>query len=67
MPLYEYACPGCGQTFDKLVRGFSEPTEVDCPNCGGRHAKRKISMTADTAHGRGSSSYSGGGGCSTGT
>jgi putative FmdB family regulatory protein len=68
MPLYEYDCPNCGRTFDKLVRGFSDAGEVDCPNCGGTHAKRKLSMPADSARGRSStSSFSGGAACSSGS
>jgi len=53
MPLYDYDCPGCGQTFEKRVR-MSQADEVPCPNCGGTHTKRKISRIAV----RGTSTYS---------
>ena len=33
MPLYEYQCQGCGQTFEKLT--FHEEGQVRCPKCGG--------------------------------
>lgn len=56
MPIFEYECPGCGQRFDKLVRGGA-PSEVPCPNCGGTHTRRVLSTFASF----GSSSSSGGG------
>jgi putative FmdB family regulatory protein len=46
MPLYEYHCPGCGDTFDKLVR-FSEADKMPiCPNCGETETRKKISAGA---------------------
>jgi len=37
MPIYEYRCRGCGNRFEKLVRGRER---VTCPECGaGRLAK----------------------------
>ncbi|MBE2268040.1 MAG: zinc ribbon domain-containing protein [Anaerolinea sp.] len=45
MPLYEYDCPGCGQTFEKRV-SMSQADAVTCPNCGGKHPQRKLSRIA---------------------
>jgi len=46
MPLYEYTCPSCGATFDKLVR-FSEADKIPaCPNCGEKETRKKISAGA---------------------
>ena len=46
MPLYEYHCPSCGQSFDKLVR-FSEADKIPvCPNCGEKETRKKISAGA---------------------
>jgi putative FmdB family regulatory protein len=46
MPLYEYRCPDCGQTFDKIVR-FSEADKIPiCPNCGENNAQKLISASA---------------------
>ncbi len=46
MPLYEYSCPSCGQSFDKLVR-FSEAEKIPvCPNCGEKETRKKISAGA---------------------
>lgn len=44
MPIYEYACPTCGQDFEKLVR-LSDPTPA-CPNCGGADATKKVSAAS---------------------
>jgi len=46
MPLYEYTCPNCGGSFDKLVR-FSEADKIPaCPNCGEKETRKKISAGA---------------------
>jgi putative FmdB family regulatory protein len=46
MPLYEYHCPSCGNTFDKIVR-FSEADKVPiCPHCGEKDTRKKISASA---------------------
>lgn len=37
MPLYEYMCTKCGNTFEQLVFGEGEPT--GCPKCQGRVEK----------------------------
>ncbi|MCJ7734668.1 MAG: zinc ribbon domain-containing protein [Anaerolineales bacterium] len=46
MPLYEYQCPGCGETFDKLV-SFSEADKIPvCPKCGEQNTRKMISAAA---------------------
>lgn len=35
MPLYEYQCTKCAQTFEKIQK-FSDPPVTECPNCGGK-------------------------------
>lgn len=46
MPLYEYHCPSCGGSFDKLVR-FSEAGQLPvCPSCGEQKTQKKISAGA---------------------
>jgi putative FmdB family regulatory protein len=32
MPIYEYACPGCGARFEKLVRRFGEAVSCASPD-----------------------------------
>ncbi len=46
MPLYEFDCPGCGRTFEKLVRSASAVDQVVCPLCGNQHVKKKLSTFA---------------------
>lgn len=41
MPIYEYACPTCGQDFEKRL--FRTTEKVDCPSCGGSDVKRRLS------------------------
>ena len=59
MPLYEYTCSKCGESFDKIVR-FSEADQIPaCPNCGEQETRKKISAGAMI----GSSKSGSSGGC----
>lgn len=51
MPIYEYACPSCGNQFE-LMQSFSASTEQDCPKCGAV-ATRKISQSGFVLKGSG--------------
>lgn len=44
MPIYEYACNGCGRRFEKLVRRFGE--EVSCPGCESGAVDKQLSVFA---------------------
>jgi len=44
MPIYEYACNGCGSRFEKLVRRFTE--EVACPSCASEAVDKQLSVFA---------------------
>jgi putative FmdB family regulatory protein len=44
MPIYEYACGGCGNRFEKLVRRFAE--EVSCPACASATVDKQLSVFA---------------------
>ena len=44
MPIYEYACNGCGSRFEKLVRRFAEP--VSCPSCASEAVDKQLSVFA---------------------
>ena len=52
MPIFEYACKGCGTHFETLVRSNSPaPT---CPECQGAELEKLISRPAiksETTHG----------------
>lgn len=46
MPLYEFDCLSCGQSFEKLVRSVAAINEVVCPVCGQTHVQKKLSTFA---------------------
>lgn len=46
MPIFEYACRGCGHRFEQLVRGSTKPV---CPSCGGRKVAKQLSVFAVSA------------------
>jgi putative FmdB family regulatory protein len=41
VPLYDYECLDCGETFEALVRNNNTPA---CPGCQGRKLKQLISL-----------------------
>jgi putative FmdB family regulatory protein len=43
MPLYDFRCTACQQTFELLVRGSTEPA---CPHCASAALERQVSLTA---------------------
>lgn len=45
MPLYGYACPDCGKTFDVLQK-FSDAPVTTCPSCGAVNVHKKLSAPA---------------------
>ena len=49
MPIYEYACPGCKQDFELLLRSSERP---ECPNCGSGRVQRRVSVPAVHRAGR---------------
>jgi len=43
MPLYEYRCRGCGDTFETLRGSHDKDADVECPQCGEKKAEKLIS------------------------
>ena len=43
MPIYDYRCGACQQSFELLVRSSSEPA---CPHCASTALERQVSLTA---------------------
>lgn len=52
MPIYEYQCPGCGHSFEKLQKMSDDPI-TDCPECGGDQVKKLVSQSAFILKGSG--------------
>jgi len=46
MPMYEYACRGCGHEFETLVRAGSNP---ECPTCHSKELEKLLSVFATTS------------------
>ena len=44
MPIYEYDCQSCGDSFDKLVRSTATVTKVTCPACSSGEVKKRLSL-----------------------
>jgi len=43
MPIFDFRCSACQQTFELLVRSSSEPA---CPHCASTALERQVSLTA---------------------
>jgi putative FmdB family regulatory protein len=66
MPVYEYICQDCAGEFEKRV-SFSEADQMqDCPTCGSKHSKKKISMFASKTTGASTSNASSSSSCGSG-
>ena len=46
MPIFEFVCTECEETFEGLVLSLSRIDEVVCPSCGGDKVKKKMSTFA---------------------
>jgi putative FmdB family regulatory protein len=63
MPIYEYACLDCRQTFEVLT-GYAEREAARiCPACAGASVKPLFSRVSVLSGGQGTESASGGCGC----
>jgi putative FmdB family regulatory protein len=51
MPLYEYRCTQCGESFEIMLR-FSESNRIPaCPKCDSTNTQKKISNVASFGQG----------------
>ena len=48
MPIFEYACQGCGNAFELLVRSDTVP---ECPQCHSHQLDKQLSVFATAAAG----------------
>ena len=46
MPLFEFECNNCNNSFEDLVRDNDEIENVICPFCGNSSNKKKVSTFA---------------------
>lgn len=49
MPLYEYKCQECRETFEILQRMGAGPDGLACPTCGGHELRKEHSTFAAVA------------------
>jgi len=63
MPLYEFQCTECELGFEELVRTATAIDEVECPMCGSRHVRRKVSTFASKGSASGGNAYAAASAC----
>lgn len=44
MPIYEYHCADCGAHFEKFLRSMFSKETITCPECGGDHVAKGLSL-----------------------
>ncbi len=44
MPIFEFVCLDCGDSFDKLVKSSYAITDIKCPSCESQDIKKKLSL-----------------------
>ncbi len=49
MPIYEYRCEECNESFQVLVRLLSRPAKLICPKCGSNRVKKAVSRLGISA------------------
>ncbi len=54
MPMFEYRCESCGETFEQLMRSSDRDEDLNCPSCGAKHPKKLLSSFSATMNGIGS-------------
>lgn len=63
MPIFEYRCKNCDQTFEELIRS-SDAGRVKCPHCDSKRTERQLSVfAARTAESPTPTSFGGCGRC----
>ena len=46
MPLYDFSCQDCQQTFEKIVRTSDEQDGIACPTCSSHKVEKLLSVPA---------------------
>jgi len=63
MPLYEYQCSSCGEEFEQIVSFSKADLMPDCPICGSKDTRKKISVAASFGSSSAGSAASSGSSC----
>ncbi|HLE16141.1 MAG TPA: zinc ribbon domain-containing protein [Anaerolineales bacterium] len=53
MPIFEFVCTSCGESFEELMRSASAVEEAICPSCGSSQVKKQISTFSARLSGAG--------------
>jgi len=61
MPIFEYACKDCGQSFERIVARHDSTT--DCPHCNSHRVEKQLSIFAVAGASDGEMSMDAGAGC----
>jgi putative FmdB family regulatory protein len=56
MPIYEYRCETCGETFEKIRRMQDADNPLQCPRCESEQVERLLSAFATASCGSGARS-----------
>jgi putative FmdB family regulatory protein len=56
MPIYEYHCTDCDTDFEQFLRSMASQEIITCPECGGQHVKKAISLFGSMSGGSARSS-----------
>jgi putative FmdB family regulatory protein len=52
MPMYEFSCKKCGETFEELMSlAEMESAKPECPECGSKKTERQMSAFATAGDG----------------
>jgi putative FmdB family regulatory protein len=66
MPLYEYRCKSCGESFEKMIRFSEADRSPTCPACQSQDTQKKISVFASHGSSSGQAVSSSGSSCGSG-
>ena len=44
MPIYEYRCKECDESFEVFVRSSSQKIDLTRPNCGSQKVKKSVTL-----------------------
>jgi len=66
MPIYEYRCEKCGESFEELEFSAHSDDKKQCPKCGSSDTKRIISSFSSSSSSGDSGFSTGGSSCSPG-